>query len=94
MAYSDPPTRGQLSYLRQLAEQTGTTFSMPHTRREASDEIERLKALSRSSHHERREDRRAVSRGLAEQRPASSVRDDEVAGYGGNCQWLHSMKDR
>jgi hypothetical protein len=45
MAYSDPPTPGQLRCLRDLAEQTGTTFSIPRTRREASDEIDRLKTL-------------------------------------------------
>ena len=38
------PTRKQLSYLRRLAEQTGTTFTPPATRADASREIERLKA--------------------------------------------------
>jgi hypothetical protein len=89
LAHSDPPTRGQLNYLRYLAEQTGTTFSMPRTRREASDEISRLKALSRSSRQERREDRDAVSRSRREQQPASSVRDDEIAGYGSQARWAN-----
>jgi hypothetical protein len=38
-------TPKQLHYIRSLAEQTGTTFTIPGTRREASCEIERLKAL-------------------------------------------------
>ncbi len=87
MAFDDPPTRKQLNYLRSLAEQTATTFSPPSTRLQARREIDRLKRLSRSSRHERREDRRAVSRGLAEQQPASTVRDDEIAGYGSQARW-------
>src|ERR1700735_1078990 len=38
-------TPKQLHYIRSLAEQTGTTFTPPRSRREASSEIERLKAL-------------------------------------------------
>jgi hypothetical protein len=34
-----------------------------------------------------RDDRQAVSRGLAQDQPASSVRDDEISGYGGNASW-------
>jgi hypothetical protein len=81
------PTRPQLRYLRQLAERTGSTFTPPQTRREASAEIERLKQRSRSARLERRADHRAVTRGLAEQRPASSVRDDEIEGYGSDAGW-------
>jgi hypothetical protein len=81
------PTRRQLRYLRQLAEQTGTTFAQPATRQEASDQIDLLKKRSRSARFERQGDRRAVSRGLADQQPASSVRADEISGYGGNARW-------
>jgi hypothetical protein len=88
MGAHDPrPTKRQLRYLRQLGELTGTSFSPPATRREASEQIERLKQRSRSARFERRQDRDAVSRGLAEQQPASSVRDDEISGYGGHCRW-------
>jgi hypothetical protein len=38
-------TPPQLSYLKGLASQTGTTFTFPRTARQASREIERLKAL-------------------------------------------------
>jgi hypothetical protein len=81
------PTRRQLRYLRQLAEQTGTTFTPPAAWQEASDAIDRLKKRSRSARFERQGDRRAVSRDLADQQPASSVRADEISGYGGNAHW-------
>jgi hypothetical protein len=87
MAAHDKPTPRQLRYLRQLAEQTGTTFTAPATRRQASQEIERLKRRPRSATQERRDDRRAVSRGLAERQPASSVRADEIVGYGSQARW-------
>ena len=81
------PTRKQLAYLRALAERTGTTFSPPRTRQEASAEIERLRRRAASPSFEAREDRRQVRRALGEERPASSVRPDEIAGYGSNCRW-------
>jgi hypothetical protein len=81
------PTRPQLRYLRQLAEQTGTSFTPPATRRQATEEIERLKQRSRSARHERREDGQAVSRGLVEEQPASTLRPEEIDGYGGECRW-------
>jgi hypothetical protein len=85
--HDSSPTARQLRYLRQLVEQTGTTFTTPATRRQASQQIERLKQRSRSGAFERREDRQAVSRGLAEDQPASSVRDDEISGYGSGATW-------
>ena len=87
MASNDPPSRKQLNYLRSLAGETGTTFSVPRTRREATQEIERLKARSRSSSCERRQESRAVSQEFADQQPACSVRDDEIAGYGSQARW-------
>ena len=81
------PTRKQLAYLRALAERTGTTFSPPRTRQEASAAIERLKRRAPSPSFEAREDRRQVRRALGEERPASSVRPDEIAGYGSTARW-------
>ena len=81
------PTQRQLRYLRQLAERSGTSFTAPATRRQASEQIERLKQRSRSAGFERRDDRQAVSRGLADQQPASSVRDEEISGYGAEARW-------
>ena len=86
-SHDSKPTARQLRYLRRLAEQTGTTFTTPTTRRQASEQIERLKQRSRSAGIERREDRQVVSRALAQDQPASSVRDDEISGYGGNASW-------
>jgi hypothetical protein len=85
--HDSKPTARQLRYLRQLAEQTGTTFSPPATRREASEEIERLKQRSRQPHCEGQADRRAVSRDLVKRQPVSSVRGDEVRGWGSNATW-------
>lgn len=34
-----PPTRKQLAYLRALARATGTTFTLPRSRRQASRQI-------------------------------------------------------
>jgi hypothetical protein len=92
--HKSKPTGPQLRYLRQLAERTGTTFTPPQTRQQASAEIARLTQRSRSAGFERRQDRDTVSRGLAERQPASSVRDHEISGYGGECRWSHSMRDR
>jgi hypothetical protein len=85
--HDSKPTGAQLRYLRQLADQTGTTFTPPATRRQASAEIARLKRRPRSARFERRDDRRAVGRALGEQQPASSVRHDEIQGYGSNATW-------
>ena len=87
MAPHDKPTTRPLRYLRRLAELTGTTFTAPATRRQASQEIERLKLRHRSSRLERREDNRSVSQGLAREQPASSVRDDEISGFGSQARW-------
>jgi hypothetical protein len=37
-----PPTRKQLAYLRALAHRTGTTFTLPRTKRQASRQIASL----------------------------------------------------
>jgi hypothetical protein len=85
--HDSKPTGPQLRYLRQLADQTGTTFTPPATRRQASADIARLKGRPRSARFERGDDRRAVGRDLGEQQPASSVRDDEIQGYGSSATW-------
>jgi hypothetical protein len=77
------PTPKQLSYLRSLADQTGTTFVTPRTRPEASAEIDRLRKLSR----------RRRSRDFAEsdRRPApvygTAPQPDELTGYGSSAHW-------
>jgi len=37
-----PPTRKQLAYLRALANRTGTTFTLPRSRRQASRQIAQM----------------------------------------------------
>ena len=49
-----PPKPKQLSYLGDLAKQTGETFPHPTTRAQASAEIERMKSRKRLSPAERR----------------------------------------
>ncbi len=41
-----PPTARQLAYLRQLAQRAGQTFIRPRTREQASQEIDRLLAVT------------------------------------------------
>ncbi len=77
-------TPKQLSYLRNLALQTGTTFSPPRTRRHASCEIQRLQGLkaSRGTYSE------APRHDLdpAEQPYATEQKPGEVSGYGSSAR--------
>ena len=81
-----PPTAKQLNYLRTLAHRTGQTFTTPRTRKQASAEIRRLKAV------------RATGFTFAELQPeqaarhanhdvACTVKPWEVRGYGSNATW-------
>ncbi|HTW12708.1 MAG TPA: hypothetical protein VME01_08190, partial [Solirubrobacteraceae bacterium] len=60
-----PPTTKQLRYLRQLAMQTGQTFTTPRTRPEASAEIQRLKNTPPTGRGERSREINDVRRDLA-----------------------------
>lgn len=78
------PSARQLRYLRSLAEQTGTSFTYPATKAEASSEIDRLVKLKAGAHRlpldlpaERDEDLHY----------ATAVRDDEVSGHGVSARW-------
>jgi hypothetical protein len=87
------PTNKQLTTLRRLVHQTGTSFASPRTKWGASREITRLIALANSTDHrlERdtmRRERRAVTVDLAERpRDATAIRDDEVSGWGSSARW-------
>jgi hypothetical protein len=87
MAASDPPTAKQLRYLRGLAEQTGTTFATPTSRRQASEAIDALSRRPAEARSTRRRDRRAISDDLATARPDSSIRPEEISGYGSGAHW-------
>jgi len=81
-----PPTAKQLRYLRALANQTATTFTPPQSSYEASKAIKEMQQRPVSSRNERDGDRGSV----ASRDGASAgvdVRDDEITGYGSNCQW-------
>lgn len=52
LSSSDRPTQKQLRYLRVLALRTGTTFTLPQSRMEASREIRRLLGLPRDTARE------------------------------------------
>jgi Protein of unknown function (DUF3072) len=87
MAHTDRPSPKQQRYLRSLAEQTGTSFTPPRTRAQASREIDRLKKLSASPRHERSEDLKAVDEGLGRRGGDAAVRRDEVSGFGSSARW-------
>jgi hypothetical protein len=87
------PTRKQLSYLRRLAEQTGTTFTPPAARAAAIREIDRLKARPTTPAAERRRERRAVQNAMASRGPASSVRREETTGYGSTARWTRDNRE-
>jgi hypothetical protein len=78
------PTPAQLRYLRGLAEQTGTTFSLPRTRAQASSEIERLKQLKASGGRHRESPREADP---GEEPYATAVDPSEVSGFGSQASW-------
>lgn len=86
------PTSRQLGYLKALGERTGMTFTYPETAAQASSEIDRLSRAERSSRAERRADRDAVRAGLRAG-PASTVRRDEIAGFGSTARWGGTIEE-
>jgi hypothetical protein len=78
------PTPKQLAYLRDLALQTGTTFSAPQTRRQASGEIQRLKEL-RATRGRPLETPQGA--GQPEEPYATAVHPSEVSGFGSHATW-------
>lgn len=84
------PTAKQQRYLRQLAEQTGTSFTPPTTRAEASREIDSLKRRSRDGRADQARDRQSVQADL-QNGAGDSVRHQpaETTGYGSSARWTH-----
>jgi hypothetical protein len=74
----------QLSYLNALAQQTGTTFTFPRTRRQASCEINRLKGLKATRGHCLEAPRLDLD--PAEQPYATEQKPGEVIGYGASAR--------
>ena len=89
----DKPTARQQRYLRQLAEQTGTSFTPPATKTEASHEIKRLQGRGRDPRADRIRDQRAVQADL-QAGAGDSVRHDrtETCGYGSGARWAHGTR--
>jgi len=84
----DRPTRRQLAYLRSLATRTGQTFAYPHTRGEASREIQRLEQAEPSTRAERSMERKDIADAIAHgPDDDDAVRLDEVAGFGSTATW-------
>jgi hypothetical protein len=85
---SNPPTRKQINYLRDLALARGQTFAYPETSREASREIGRLLGEGKTPRADRRRAARAMSAEMAERHgDAARVRDHELGGYGASAHW-------
>lgn len=74
---------------------TGESFTWPKTFGQASAEIKRLLALSRTSAADRRREDRQVSEDLAVMSgDAAAIRLEEIGGYGAHATMLTSGYDR
>jgi hypothetical protein len=88
-----PPTPRQLSYLRALAQQTGTTFTPPQTNKEASRMIETMRRRKRTPRSDLGRERRAVAYDMATRIGGSArVRPQEIHGYGPSASWTPPPK--
>ena len=90
-----PASPRQLSYLKNLADRCGQTFTYPHTAAEASREIQRLKNAKASSRSERYLERMQIADQVATGpvHDAARVHQDEIAGHGSTATWTHN-RDR
>jgi hypothetical protein len=88
-ATTHKPTSRQLSYLRVLAEQTGTSFTSPASTSQASREIKRLTQLkaTRGRHIETPDGGQPTGYGTAPQA-------HEVAGWGSQARWNNTTPPR
>jgi hypothetical protein len=84
-----PPSARQLNYLKALANRTGRTFTYPRTSRDASREIQRLKAVRPSSRVELELERVDVAAEQAAREANCDVPVDvrEIEGYGSTATW-------
>jgi hypothetical protein len=92
MADNLQPTSKQLRELRRLADATGTTFSPPRTRADASQSITALRKRQRLSRIERTVERRDVVRTVQEGTLASAPRPDDIVGYGSTARWANGSR--
>lgn len=75
------PSAKQLSYLRSLAQRTGTSFSYPTTKADASAEIKRLKAINGRGHTFAERSAQADHSDIPT-RNGAVIQDFEVTGHG------------
>lgn len=92
MAPSDSPkpTSRQLAYLRALANKTGTTFTYPTTKAQASREIKRLEDISTTGMTFAELEAEEHARALHDDIPLTygpAIRDHEIEGYGSTARW-------
>ncbi len=88
------PTAKQHRYLGQLAEQTGTSFTPPKTKAEATREIERLLSRGRDARGDQLRDRCAVQNDLqAGTGDAVRHRDSDTTGYGASARWARGGEE-
>ena len=81
-------TPRQLRYLRTLAEQTGTTFTVPRSFGEAGRLIEEMQRRKRTPRRDVRRERVAASHDMATRRgDGAQITPDELSGYGSNATW-------
>ncbi len=73
-----PPTSRQLTYLRRLASHTGTTFTYPQTRQQASRQIRALLNRPLSSPLDRQLDQ-GCAEGIERELEAIRLMDAEIA---------------
>ncbi len=83
------PSARQLNYLKALANRTGQTFTYPQTSRDASREIQRLKAVRPSSTIELALERMDLATEQAAREANCDVpfHPGETEGYGSAATW-------
>jgi hypothetical protein len=86
-----PPSKRQLKYLRSLADRTGQTFTWPHSKAQASQEIQRLRRTRPSTALEHAIERLDLQSEQAARQANCDVSVDfsEITGHGSNCRWSH-----
>lgn len=86
-SHNKMPTKPQLDLIPRLCEERGVTFDgPPKTATQADERIKALLAMPRLR-GERIEDVEAVADGFAAWGGATTVRDDEIVGYGSTARW-------
>jgi len=93
---SDRPTVRQLRCLRALALRTGTTFTTPKTKAQASREIDRIKRVQSLTSAEKRVEQDRLRTDRDRLLAASTVKAQEITGHGSTAKWANArpVKER